>query len=217
MINNLHVQVIYEELKKILDTNTIHKIVKPILYPKTEHFPTGIDRIGLLPNSAGTILNYCFHSRLAEVVGILHYKTGRFGDVSHSNTERGHNEPGLFQHFYAEPPSLVIDLCLTDLHRVNCFVAAYAWLTTNDFRWHHKYKHLPEDLSYGLILQYPDFIIPYAACISGLMTEEYKKNLGPDILKYIKKRAYQDMHKCYTEAKGYKYIEYKVLKVVQGS
>ncbi|WZE38332.1 hypothetical protein EKO22_13975 (plasmid) [Synechococcus elongatus PCC 11802] len=47
-------------------------------------------------------------------------------------------------------------LAIRDLSRVTYPVAATAWLTTDHFRWHtlEGYGAVPEDLSYGLVLQY---------------------------------------------------------------
>lgn len=47
-------------------------------------------------------------------------------------------------------------LAARDLTRVVYPIAAAAWLTTDHFRWHQleEYKAVPEDLSYGLVLQY---------------------------------------------------------------
>ena len=52
-------------------------------------------------------------------------------------------------------------LAVRDLSRVIYPIAATAWLTTDHFRWHtlEGYEAVPEDLSYGLVLQYFEPVI----------------------------------------------------------
>ncbi|WP_152034140.1 hypothetical protein [Synechococcus elongatus] len=52
--------------------------------------------------------------------------------------------------------SLAVALASNDLDRAVYPIAATAWLTTDNFRWHklQGFQSVPEDLSYGLILDY---------------------------------------------------------------
>ncbi|AFY60776.1 hypothetical protein [Synechococcus sp. PCC 6312] len=36
-----------------------------------------------------------------------------------------------------------------------------AWLTIDEFRWHHHIPGIPEDLNYGLVLNYTKIICEY--------------------------------------------------------
>lgn len=54
-----------------------------------------------------------------------------------------------------------------DIHRVIAPIAIAAWLTIDEFRWHHYISGIPEDLHYGLITQYSEALAYYAAFIAG--------------------------------------------------
>lgn len=70
--------------------------------------------------------------------------------------------------FYDDPMYKVNEDCWIvnklvneDLKRVVVPLAMIAWLTTNEWRAHKKYPKAPEDLSYGLVMDYP---IPILNC-----------------------------------------------------
>lgn len=52
----------------------------------------------------------------------------------------------------------------TDHNRVTLLYMLSAWLTIDEFRWHKvfSYEEIPEDLSYGLVLDYPTYVLNYA-------------------------------------------------------
>jgi hypothetical protein len=51
-----------------------------------------------------------------------------------------------------------------DLNRVTIQYMLSAWLTIDEFRWHSTfgYGEIPEDLCYGLVLNYPNYVLSYA-------------------------------------------------------
>jgi hypothetical protein len=59
-----------------------------------------------------------------------------------------------------------------DIHRVIAPVAIAAWLSIDEFRWHHHIPGIPEDLHYGLVTHYPEAIACYAAFIGGFNRNE---------------------------------------------
>ncbi|WP_338463068.1 hypothetical protein VZH09_13845 (plasmid) [Synechococcus elongatus IITB7] len=82
--------------------------------------------------------------------------------------------------------STVVNLALRDTSVVAYPVAATAWLTTEGFRWHLLQDILvartPEDLSYGLVLDYYEpimqsslFFLGYETPWAQKITEEHKE------------------------------------------
>lgn len=60
-------------------------------------------------------------------------------------------------------------LALRDINRVPVQAAAVAWLSFDGWRWDkEKYPGFPEDLSYGLVLEYPQPILAATAWLAGL-------------------------------------------------
>lgn len=64
-----------------------------------------------------------------------------------------------------------------DLCKVHGPIALTAWLTNDEFRWHKIDKSIPEDLSYGLVNQYPDFVLTYGLYLSGLQRTRIERDL----------------------------------------
>lgn len=68
---------------------------------------------------------------------------------------------------------------IKDLNRATLPYSLIAWLTTDDYRLHKdpKYKavwdKIPEDLNYGLILRYPNYVFAYSLFIIDYKTPEY--------------------------------------------
>lgn len=79
-----------------------------------------------------------------------------------------------------EETTLFERLIQNDTEDHNYFFGLVAWLTIDDFRWHKLpgFKHIRSDLSYELVLSYPDIIIPLAKFIlkderhEGLLTRK---------------------------------------------
>lgn len=64
--------------------------------------------------------------------------------------------------------SVVKNVLWQDLKRVSFPVALVSWLTTDSFRWHentYMLQNTYEDLNYGLVLQYPEVILSFAAYV----------------------------------------------------
>jgi hypothetical protein len=86
-------------------------------------------------------------------------------------------------HVSNTPEDIWVDLINCEFTKVNCLIALVAWLTTDDWRWHKEYPHynIPEDLSYGLVLQEPQAVINFALYILG-----YNRTLDHDIISEVK-------------------------------
>lgn len=78
-----------------------------------------------------------------------------------------------------------------DLKRVSTLTALAAWLTTDHWRWHEKVEHLPEDLAYGLVLQYPNAVLRFT---QFMLYKQHRREL----LKLLKPIA---VERSYREAK----------------
>lgn len=72
---------------------------------------------------------------------------------------------------------ILCSLMENDIHRVIVPVAIAAWLTLDNFRWHHHLPGIPTDLHYGLVSHYPEAIISYAAFMAGLNRTEILSTL----------------------------------------
>lgn len=80
-----------------------------------------------------------------------------------------------------------------DFHRVILPIAVTAWLTVDEFRWHHYFEDIPEDLHYGLVTQYPEVIIYYAAFIAGFNRAEALATLTPQTIAFCEKITTQEI------------------------
>lgn len=80
-----------------------------------------------------------------------------------------------------------------DFHRVILPIAVTAWLTVDEFRWHHYFEDIPEDLHYGLATQYPEVIIYYAAFIAGFNRAEAFATLSPQTIAFCEKITIQEI------------------------
>ncbi|MFB6274650.1 MAG: hypothetical protein ABEI32_00685, partial [Halothece sp.] len=72
---------------------------------------------------------------------------------------------------------VLCSLMENDIHRVIAPVAITAWLSWDEFRWHHYIPNIPTDLQYGLVENYPEAITGYAAFIGGFNRTEILNQL----------------------------------------
>ena len=76
----------------------------------------------------------------------------------------------------------IIQLINHDLKRATLPIALAAWLTTDNYKL-PTVNNIPTDLNYGLVLQYPEFIIPYALFVLKINSEELLNNVDQYLLK----------------------------------
>lgn len=81
-------------------------------------------------------------------------------------------------------------LMQNDMAGTNMWFACVAWLSYDEFRWHEteNYGHIREDLFYGLVLQYADFILPYAAYLLDLNRSE-QWEISSEVAEEIEEKA----------------------------
>lgn len=87
-------------------------------------------------------------------------------------------------------PEIWVKIINNEFNRVNCLIAIVAWLTTDEWRWHKEYPdyNIPEDLSYGLVLDEPQAVISFSLYILGYK-RELDLNSIDDTKKQLKERS----------------------------
>lgn len=153
---------------KILD-NSFHELLFSFNSNPLISFPTTLKYRHQLTNDPNFLFAYHFTNLAALEVGKHFYEPIRYN----------HNPSGVCELVDSLTPVYNSDcnqtymvevLMQNDLNKVNLFFATVAWLSIDNFRWHNlpQFSHIPEDLSYGLVSDYPDLIFPYAAFISNV-------------------------------------------------
>lgn len=109
----------------------------------------------------------------SEWVGLVHFCPNRYAPLE----IRKNLEEEQLKKYNEDKCSILRYVLFKDLSRANVLITLSAWLTVDDFRWHNFDSSVPEDLSYGLVLSYPDFVLPYASYCSGLARDKIKNKL----------------------------------------
>lgn len=93
------------------------------------------------------------------------------------------------------------DVVNTDITRVTIDLAAAAWLTIDHWRLHVVFPEIeiPSDLSYGLVLQYPQPMLRQAQFLVGQTVEEELKALDPHLLRESEGFALRQVQKVYRD------------------
>lgn len=153
---------------KILD-NSFHELLFSFNSNPLIPFPPNLKYRHQLTNHADFLFAYHYTNLSALEVGKHFYDPIRYT----------HNPAGVHELVDSLAPVynstsnqtyLVEVLMQNDLNKVNLFFATVAWLSIDNFRWHKlpEFSHIPEDLCYGLVSEYPDIIFPYAAFVSNV-------------------------------------------------
>lgn len=184
--------------QKLIDkiiNNTVHELLPTSLHKINARFPLSANDRALLPNDKPTLLNYHYLLRLSEVIGILNYKDLRYNSDAAISLNKGISESTNLTTEMTGLLPLVATVAYKDMAKVNAFICAVAWLSIDDFKWHTQYPSylVPEDLSYGLVLQYPDFIIPFCSVIADYKREECYSKIQEESLKLVSKYAHEDL------------------------
>lgn len=81
---------------------------------------------------------------------------------------------------------LISNLIKQDTRRVVLPIAVTSWLTIDEFRWHNSgipgTQEVPEDLSYGLVMSYPEYVIPYACFVLNTHRQKQLSLIDQDSL-----------------------------------
>jgi hypothetical protein len=155
---------------KILD-NTIHDL---FLYsndnPNNLTFPDELQHRHKLTKDDTFLYNYHLTNLTALEVGKQNYNPIRYNHNSNGVNELVSSLSPIIEDMSSDYTYLVEVLMQNDLNKVNLFFALVAWLSIDNFRWHKlpNFSHISEDLSYGLVSEYPDLILPYACFIADI-------------------------------------------------
>lgn len=197
-ISTTHLRQLF--IDKIVN-NTVHQLLPTYLHKINVQFPANPPQRGLLPFDRSTLHNYHYLLRLAETYTVPKYNNLRYSSEAAIASNKGIDETSNFL-IPGTTTALpfVSTVIYKDISKVNAFICAVAWLSSDEFKWHIKYPEyqIPEDLSYGLVLQYPDFIIPYCCVLADYKREECYTQLQSESLKLITKYADEDLALYYT-------------------
>lgn len=180
-----------ELLKRTLE-NSVHKLLLCDDPNKLVSLPTPLNQRHMVLNS--DYFCYCYHKTyiigqaLAKknVKPRLNPAKSDLMDEAYAYSLLPHEQDLQIYSFEA--------IMQNDLNSVNYFFALIAWLTIDEFRWHllPDFKHIKEDLSYGLVLEYPDVIGTLAKFILGFSRHEMFDKLSQEDLMKIDEIALQD-------------------------
>lgn len=173
--------------QKILD-NTIHELLFSFNSNSFCRFPTNLSHRQHLISNTEFLYHYHLTNLLALEVGKLHYHPIRYAN----NTKGVHEVANSLAVDDSNSETYVVEVIMqNDLQKVNLFYATVAWLSIDDFRWHKlpPFSHIPEDLSYGLVSDYPDMILPYAAFISKVDRYPALELLDSSTIELVKETA----------------------------
>jgi hypothetical protein len=130
-----------------------------------------------LPNCQNYLYYYHLTNIIALEIGKKHYSPIRYKIKNNGIEEMADSISPIFsqdnnisKNDINTETYLVEVLMQQDLNKVNLFFALTAWMSIDTFRWHELegFEHIPEDLSYGLVTDYYDLLLPYGAFVSNL-------------------------------------------------
>jgi hypothetical protein len=107
---------------------------------------------------------------------------------------------------------LLCEVMMADLRRLNTYAALVAWLSIDGFCWQEFLRRpevradalwrrtapewVPEDLAYGLVLQYPEGVLRMATHVLGLVPDvEVRECLGEEMFADCRRRIEREMSK----------------------
>lgn len=131
-----------------------------------------------------------------EWVGQMHFNPDEYlPDYERRNLEK--NNPDRFRPHNKEASKLLKLINFEQLKKCNILIACIAWLTIDSSPINKNDPTIPEDLSYGLVLDYPEFVIPYALYCSKIKRDRLKTLFTKDTLRKLHEHAYENsIEKC---------------------
>jgi len=122
----------------------------------------------------------------SEWVGLVHFCPYKYAplEIRKNLTEE------QLKKYNEDKCGILRQFIYNDLIKANVLITLSAWLSIDDFRWHDFDSSVPEDLTHGLVLSYPDFVLPYASYCSGLARDKIKNKLfDEELIKRFDERA----------------------------
>lgn len=181
---------IRDKLISSVHSNNIHTLLPNFVSKNNIAFPTCAGLTHQLPFHRESLLNYYYLVRLCEIYGSSKSKVVR-PQMNVMVDETTQKTTGIDNNL----ASTAILLFYNDVARANIFVSTVAWLTIDEFRWHktENFTQTPEDLSYGMILQYPDLVVPVAKLVADIDRAEALGELEPGVRATIERMAFKDV------------------------
>lgn len=84
-------------------------------------------------------------------------------------------------------------------HNTLMFFQVMAWLTIDDWRWHHRVLYTPPGFTYGLVGFYPNVVLHAAQCIFNLKPGYYEDMVPQRELQEVKTQARELAYNGLTE------------------
>lgn len=131
-----------------------------------------------------------------EWVGQMHfYPDAYLPDYERRVLER--TNPSRFRPDNKEASKLLKLINFEQLKKCNIIICCIAWLTIDSTPINKNDPTIPEDLNYGLVLDYPEFVIPYALYCSKIKRDRLKTLFTKDTLSKLHQHAYNNsIEKC---------------------
>lgn len=200
---NYSIFVMRDLLKEKIIDNTIHELLightnKDELF---QQFPSKLQNRHLMLRDPNFQFNYHITNLIALQIGKSLYNPIRYINNNEGVNEKASSLTKVYSKDKTENINtdiyLVEVLMQNDLNRVNLFFATVAWLTIDEFRWHNEpgFENVPSDLSYGLVQEYSDLLIPYSMFITNINREENLKLLNTQQLNLINIMAKDSIQK----------------------
>lgn len=115
-------------------------------------------------------------------------------------------DDAIVKHYPDHPDSnsasaMINSVINTDITRVTIDLAAAAWLTIDEWRLHVEFPDLeiPTDLSYGLVLQYPEPILRQARFLAGESVRDELQSIDQSLVSESKQFAIAQLRKIYRD------------------
>jgi len=191
-ILNIHINGLRDLIKSKILSNSVHLLLPTELIKNNKKFPQN-NLIHYLPNEAFTLGNYFYLFRLCELVANKTYSPERYNTMASASSGKPIMELSGDESPLITLLPIINHLVCIDISCVNLFVAAVAWLTTDDFRWETLNPMIHDKLSYGLVLQYPDYIIPMCCMIADYKRYEFLEDIDKESLEMVKTHAIRDV------------------------
>lgn len=160
MYKDLSAIALREQIKVLLENQRLHGIFDTP-YDQILRFPDP-QKYGYngLTNKRDFLYQYFRLSLLAQHAGYLQERS-----LDNQTTHEGH--------------PLALALTSADLRHSILPIALAAWLSPDEWRWESKYG-APEDLYYGLVLEYPTYVLAIASYTLKLNREELNRQIAPE-------------------------------------
>lgn len=200
---NISVKDLRDNIKSKVLNHSLHLLLPKKSTQFNHHFPKE-NTFHYLPNEAFTLANYFYLFRLAELVAYNEYQIERHNSMAAASINKPIIEVSSIKSKTAGVLPIVGELICEDVGKVNMFIACVAWLSTDNFNWSSINSVVPEDLSYNLVSQYYDYVVPFACVLADYRRTEFVDKLSSSALDSAYTYAVRDVLKFKPNSKNFK-------------